>query len=442
MTVVTRTAVLALALCSAGDRLLGAQAPSPELTAANKRCAAVLKTRIPEIQNGSCAGLATYLADSISSRVRTSDPAWRPTPKDLQSTRAGGATAAGTPAQAEAVPGVRPTAVAAASLAAAGTDSGSKTITAISINPATLFGGADNAAAAKWSRFGDLTILVPLTAGAPSVAGLSYLGMRVRMNITGISAGDALLTEMTAVFGQVVQHTAELADAANKALLVLKTEDDVAKCVAAIETADLGTAPAACGGTLRVELPSKLFDQLRVAMEKVRDRADARYFGLDLRLDTGDPTLGAMAGNDVNSFAIGLAYGQRFLRPDPASTMSGVRLHLAAQHIEPKSDPKKVQWSAEGGAGFEISRMLQTDQYMQLSGGLEFRYSGRGGDADSAVAPNYMAFRAGLTIPIAGGTSLAVGFNAPMTGSVSPSLTVNFNWGLALSALAGSPASR
>jgi hypothetical protein len=354
----------------------------------------------------------------------------------VQSARSEGASATGTPAQAEAVPGVQPTAVAAASLSAAGTDSGSKTIAAISLNPATLFAGTDSATVAKWSRVGDFTLLVPLSKEAPGVAdvvGLRYLGVRGRLNLTGITEGDGLLSEMDDAFRGVLKQDQALLETVRAALLALPDEAAIKQCADALLNGEIGTAPAECKGAVEIDVSRATFNALLDKVRMVREKADAQYFGLDLRVDVGDPTLGASPDNDVTALSFGLAYGQRFLRAHASDVTSAVRMRLAARYTDPKHVPDGVLWAVEGGGGLELSRLLQSDQVAQFSAGLDFRYSGSDKVVRDRLQPNFLAARGGLTVPLVGGASVSLGLNAPITGDVSPSLTANFNWGMLLS---------
>jgi hypothetical protein len=411
---------------------------SAAVKAANGRCAtalATLSTRV-SMSAGNCAFLAAFLVDTLQARIRLTDPGSRPSPRTYQSTRAGSAVAAGTPGQAEAVPGVQPTALAAASISAAGTDSGSKAITAISLNPATLFGGSDSVFAAKWSRFADLTLLVPLDRkSATSAAGLSYFGLRSRINVTAISQGDQLLTSMLHTFTSILEAANDLNNQLLPLLLALDTQAKVEDCVRALMNADVGSAPAECGGRFKIAFPAELYGKLRAEIAHVREVADAHYFGLDLRFDTGDPTLGASPDRDVTSLAVGIAQGQRALGKRPTDAMIARRFYGAARYTKPKDTTKPVVWSGDAGIAFEVSRLVQADQYVQFSGGLLARVSSGEAAVRDKMQPNFLTLQTGLTIPLAGGSSLAVGFSAPLVGKVSPSLSVNFNWGLLLSAL-------
>ena len=428
-----REVMLALVALAGGPVAAWAQVRTAE--EANPDCAKVL-AELPGKFTGTCTTLSALLTTSILDKIRNSDEAPAVTPRLVQSVRSEGATATGTPAQAEAVPSIQPTAVAAASLAAAGTDSGSKTIAAISLNPATLFGGTDTATVAKWSRVGDFTLLVPLSKESPGVAdvvGLRYLGVRGRLNLTGITAGDGLLDEMDEAFRDVLRQDQALFETVRGALLALPNEAAMRQCADALLDGEVGAAPPACKGNVRIDVSRATFNALLDKVRLVREKADARYFGLDLRLDVGDPTLGADPDNDVTAFSFGLAYGQRFLRAHASDVTSAVRLRLAARYTDPKHVPDGVLWAVEGGGGLELSRLLQSDQFAQFSAGLDFRYSGSDEVVRDRLQPNFLAARGGLTVPLVGGASISLGLNAPLTGDVSPSLTANINWGLLLS---------
>jgi hypothetical protein len=212
----------------------------------------------------------------------------------------------------------------------------------------------------------------------------------------------------------------------------LPDEPTIQACLEAIRNAAVGAAPGQCQGRVKLESSAENYRALREAVTQIRERADARYFGVDLRLDVGDATLAASSDNDVTSFATGLSFGQRFLRAKSTDVMSAVRLRLAARYTEPRHIAHSVLWAVEGGGGMELSRLMLSDQVVQLSAGLDFRYSSSSKPAREQVQPNFTAFRAGFSIPVAGGTALSLGVTAPLTGKISPALTVNFNWGLLL----------
>ena len=54
--------------------------------------------------------------------------------------------------------------------------------------------------------------------------------------------------------------------------------------------------------------------QLRQELARIRRAADANYFGADIRMDFGDPTLGAVENARGRSFFAGLAAWSPLLR--------------------------------------------------------------------------------------------------------------------------------
>src|SRR6185369_6840517 len=115
-------------------------------------------------------------------------------PRDVQSTVAGNAAPAGTPAQTSAVPTIQPTALASATVAAVTQDSGSNAITSVSLNPLMLFSSTtDPDEIARITRLLDITVFFP--AGGPDDnkdGRLDYAGARIRVNLTATSQSDAL----------------------------------------------------------------------------------------------------------------------------------------------------------------------------------------------------------------------------------------------------------
>lgn len=375
-------------------------------------------------------------AQELFIKRRAADTALAITPRKLQSTRSGEAVPAGVPGQADAVPTVQPTSLAAANIAAAGTDSGTKAIVALSINPITIFGNGDSAAVARWSRFADLTVLVPLTNGALlSESKLEYFGLRARVNITGLNEGDGLLRDVTAAFDEARKIENDLAVQAAAAFRLLPDSTAIVACAKAIREAMWGDRPEACRGEVVVGLGDAARKRLQESLARAREKADARYFGLDLRFDTGDPTLGGDSTKDVTSLQAGLAFGRRYLGQRTQGTALAIQGRLGGRYLKPKVKPDSVTWAFEGALGFEASRLITIDQAVRFTSGLEFRYSNKPNSVAKRLQTDYLALRGSVTVPIVSGTSVSVGFVAPMVGDLSPSLSVNFNWGLLLASL-------
>jgi hypothetical protein len=165
-------------------------------------------------------------------------------------------------------------------------------------------------------------------------------------------------------------------------------------------------------------------------MADARAEADSKYFGLDLRFDFGDPTLGAVANARATSIDVGLAWGQQFLGAHPTEASIGLKARGGARYTH-LSDIEGTSYAFDGGFGFEGRRPLEQGQLITASTGFEFRYGGEDG-AEEQLQTNYTVFRAALAVPLAGMTGLTLAVAAPIDGPISPALSVSFNWGLLL----------
>ena len=425
-----RRGYLAVLLVGALPATLRAQDPAREA-----ECASVLQRlfAITAAARSQCQQLATKLVtdqvEAWDARViKGSIP-----PGVLQPKGEGEAQPAGSPAQTEAVPTVQPTGLASASVAVAGSQAGTDAITSVSLNPAILFGGSDQERVAKWSRFSDVTLFFPITDAGNNAAGaLDYFGVRLRVNMTGLTVGDELLKDAVAAFRDALGAEGKLI---GRLTPVLQATTSVERCALAIQQSGFGERAGDCDSDFVIELSPTVHERLRDRLAAARKKADSRYLGLDLRLDTGDPTLGAVPGSDVTALQAGVAFGRRFLRNDIHTTTIGVRSRLGARYIEPALPGADVTWALDGGFGFEAGRLLETDQDLRLTGGLEFRYSNSSEAERAALQTDFLTFRMSLNLPLAGGAGLAVGLSAPVAGDVDPSLTFNVNWGVLLPGL-------
>jgi hypothetical protein len=373
-----------------------------------------------------CDALAGWLVDTLATRISA------PPTGALQSRRAGEASAAGTTAQTEAVPSVQPTALASASLGVAGSDAGTDALTSISLNPAALLAGIDPESAAKWGRFSDVTLYFPVTDAGDVERRLDYFGARVRINMTGIDDGDAILEQATAAFNETLRAETMLFQELKPAL---KGATNLEQCVRGIMESEPGDEPGGCGGDLTLSLSPQAYRELRERFAEAREKADERYLGLDLRVETGDPTLGAVADADLTALQAGIAFGRRFLQPNVYAPTLGVRTRLGLRYTDPRDPGLDVTWALDGGLGFDASRLLPTDQYLRLSGGFEFRFSNSDESEQEPLQTDMLTFRGSLSVPVVSGASLAIGFATPVVGDTPTSLTFNVDWGLLLPGL-------
>jgi hypothetical protein len=390
----------------------------------------VTMTAMPLLEGDTCQQLATVVVSRITERVNTGRLDTLLPAGALQSRRVGAASPAGSPAQGEAVPGVQPTSLAAASLGVAGTDAGTEALTSVSLNPALLFGSSDAASMAKWGRFADVTVYFPVTdAGVTTQGELDYFGLRARINLTGLSQGGALYQEALGAFRTTLGNEGRLV---GRLTAALRSAPDVGACVKAVGAASFRDRVPACGGDFSIELSEDDYDALRDALSAAREKADARFFGLDLRFETGDPTLGSTPGAEVTALQAGLAIGRRFRQPSPTATCVAFRSRLGMRFTDPKGSGADATWAADGGLGLDVSRMLNPDQFVTLTGGFEFRYSDSEPSERAALQTDVLAFRGSLTVPLVGSSALTVGFGTAVAGEMDTNLTFLMNWGLML----------
>lgn len=353
--------------------------------------------------------------------------------RDLQPGYTQRAALAGTPAQGQAIPGVQPAGVAAGTIAAVGTDAGNDAIAALGLNPAILFIGDEiSRRLAQYSRFADLTVFVPVSklTGTDSTTAvdkdkLRYFGARLRLNFAGISSGsqvwDSARTLTKRWISRAGRNQIRMAT-------VLANAPNLSGCAEALIANNAVASQSNCGEPVTFEVDTTEARQLRSELVRVRQAADARYFGADVRFDVGDPTMGAVEDAAGTFLFAGLSYGRR-LAGDAAASY-GSRLRLGARHAK-LDNLAESEFAVEGGLGFELARRVES-QEINASTGLEFRYGNAKSDLNDRFQSDYVMVRASLLLPVTTGNSLSLNFGTPIAGGVSPTLSVNFNWGLLL----------
>ncbi|MFQ5569253.1 MAG: hypothetical protein ACE5G0_06235 [Rhodothermales bacterium] len=389
-------------------------------------------------QDLTCFELAAFIVDSFASRLYLGVAEEQTIPRDLQSSAPQGAATGGSPAQDEAIPSVQPLALAGGSIAAVGTDAGAHAITALTLNPSLFFFNSDaKEAVAKFSRFTDVTFFFPVDELDQNDDGkVDYFGVRARVNINSFSQGSEIMQKARSLFASLVQQETELAD---KISNVLETAPDVEKCANAYIAGQ--NTEQACKGTVSISLDETQYEALREQLQAAREEADAFYYGIDLRFDFGDPTLGEVPGADGTALFGGIAIGKRFVNTSLSS--GGIRGRLGIRYVDQddfidstnvdKVNPVKgeTNFALEGGFGFELMKAFQ-QQPIRLSGGFEFRLGDPPNDMDEEFQTNYLLFRASLNIPVTSSNSLSLSVGAPLIGEVTPTLSVNVNWALLL----------
>lgn len=426
--------------------LVATLATSSEALAQNEdACKAVLDARMPghATTEQFCFALAGFIFTRLSGpevpeifkpdAARVADIFSQ---RDLQSRSPQSPELSGTPAQGHAVPGVQPSGVAAGTIAALGTRAGQDAIAALSVNPAVLF-LAETASEqlARLSRLADVTVFIPVSGiiadtqpGGTSDRGkLRYFGARVRLNFTGASAGSAVWAEADRLLKQRIASSAKTTTAIED---LLRTTSNPRACADTLLDAPTDEAVTmACGAPFGFTPDMAGARALRQALTTVRREADAKYFGADIRFDFGDPTLGDVEDARGRSIFAGLAVGRRFNGRGASTT--GVRARLGLRHAKLDSSDE-AEFAGEGGVGIELSRYVASDE-VNLSAAFEFRFGNAPDNLTDQFQTNFTMLRGSVSLPITTGNSLSINVGAPLSGSVSPIFSVNFNWGLLLS---------
>ena len=361
-----------------------------------------------------CKTWVILVSDRLQPEPAT-DPG--PTKAELQPTppRAGGDQ--GEPGSADPIGTLNTVGLAGATFSLVATEAGTRSLTAISVNPAGL-SASDPETFARWSRFADLTLLVPidLDTGQASGDGLDYVGLRLRMNFLGVPEGEEAFRQAKARIRAVYAQDQALQ---NAYLALLKGAPDFGDCAAAL----LRNAPdreRVCGGRLPDPTSLEAAEAARkAAMRTIREDADRTYFGLDLSADLGRAA-STTTSTAVDGFALNVALAAGHRVTGIWSLQASGGLHYF--------DP-----AAAGPASFAIEGGLAASAQWRIADGRQvlFRFGGQGryvvDNEETRLEPDFVDLRAGFSVPVSESTNLAIGVAVPVTQGedAGPRLTVS-----------------
>ncbi len=424
--------------------VLSATAVAPLAAQSESECREVsieLGVAGAESARRACQNLANFLrvaspavqnAAELITRPGARSPATVFSEREFQQHNPSAASLAGSLAQSDATSSVATTALASGSVAMVGSEAGSDALVALGLNPAVVFlTHGPSESLAKYSRLFDLSAFVPVTdvtSGAPDSSGLDYIGLRMRLNWFGIQAGDALWSKADSLIdGWLSQGGRDV----QKILDLLRGAPDLEACARDLAQ---DAAPSAttedCGGPLELGVDEDEARELGAQLDSIRASLDSDYFGADVRLDVGDPTLGAVDGASGTYLFAGLAYGRRLSGGTPGATSVGIRLRAGARHAS-LDDTSVSAMAFEGGAGLEISRALG-EQQVSAAVGMDLRYGADPGATDAQLQTNFAVLRSSLVIPVTDANSVSIALGVPIDGDLSSYLSVTFNWSLLL----------
>ena len=335
---------------------------------------------------------------------------------------------------------IEPVEAAGGSLAAVGTDRGAGAVAAIAINPSIFFVDPSNTEqVARWSRFTDVTLLVPASdlgeddgdgGEADDDEGMDYVGIRWGLNFTGLERGSKLHQAVVDAYNRFLRAGTGRTQVIRDLLLALPSEN-LEACVRVLTQAQSLDADATrqmtqtCGGAPVATDPA-IIAGLREEIEKARVQADSRYFGLDLRADFGNLTLAGVDTVSGTSIFAGVGWGRRSVRNTEAAT--GVRAHGGVRYWDNEGADEDENVAVEGGIAFEAIRFYNF-QRLTAVGGLDLQY--RTGGVDDGEEETSINLRGSLNIPITGTASVSVNLAAPVKGERrGPVLSIKGNWRL------------
>lgn len=441
-------ALVALALLSL-NQAWSQDATEEERT--NRRCYNALLLIQPDL--GAYRQETKYcfrLADDIATQILLLDSnplGYQPTPRDYQPVTGQRVGAGGSLAQDEAVPSVQPLALAGAVIGAQGTEGGTSSIAGFTLNPmmfsTSMSGDDDEQRIARFSRFMDASVLLPVDgADANKDGALDYFGLRVRMNVHGLFKGGELVDEIKGMLRGIAQRQGELSE---EILEILENAPDCEKCAEALYAGRMDEL--VCGPGRTSPQSEKLILALKKKIATLRNEMDASYYGLDLRYDAGDPSLGSTPGASGRGMFAAFAIGKTLSQTTDSKSGWRVRLGLRQFDQDDWTDSSALnpvdssvvyekkagvaEFQVDGAAGLEFTKTMSS-QVLALSVGAEFRMSGSAKEMSEALQTNYLLLRVALSIPISDSNTVSVSYAKPLLGAVSQVLTVNYGWNLLL----------
>jgi hypothetical protein len=157
------------------------------------------------------------------------------------------------------------------------------------------------------------------------------------------------------------------------------------------------------------------------AIAKARREADAYYFGLDVRFDTGDPTGDVVIGDKGTHFLGGLAGGVRIPQGklwDWELRGRGAFDYFRSRDVAAGPDPLPVNSFDWGLALIFSGRMKEEAKHrLALGAGLEGRHAkGKGPEVDLAPT-NYANVNLMVVVPAIDGGDLGLAVKIPVRDS-------------------------
>lgn len=358
-----------------------------------------------------------FLARDVYDRLRQPSATMQPSAGTVINPLAPTSGATGSPGQIGAAPNSAPASTSSVSLGLAGTPAGPRLLASLSFNPLAVASVDNSLAFAQWSRFWDVSILVPMDPVSQNVdwGVADYVGIRSRLNLIGPAAGEAAYQNALEAYSAFLKDAGGFLEDVTQALRATdRAHRDVGACAQAIESNDDAMMTLACSK----KVPS-LASFLDASMQEWKrsgalvNKKDLYTFGLDLRVDVGDPTFShAQPATSMMAGVAGSAGSERV-------SLNG----RVAVYYRYGWQSKQALWALDGALALGSNASVG-EQRMNFSLGAEGRYAPADPGNIALYGSNYLAILVGTTVPVAGAGSLGVGLTLPIIGNRSPQLAL------------------
>jgi hypothetical protein len=313
----------------------------------------------------------------------------------------------GSLAQLDPVEALQPITVAGGAIALSGTRSGTKGIGTITINPLALAAAPADVIS---GRVLDLAVSAPFDLDQGSSQGQQYVSVRFRVNLMAPFSADPLQAKVTKWLAAEGRHADDLEEVFQRTASVRRCAEYVARTN--------HVSKEACGEDLSNDEVAAARAAAYADIDDARRAADRHYLGLDIRLDTGDPTGSDIVGDDGTHLLGGLGAGARLSQG--ARWGWELRGRVAADYFESRGDglspPPEPVYSVDWGAAFILSGRLDSKpkQRMAFGVGLEGRHAGNNREDAGETPTNYAYLNLMTVVPALSGGDLGLAISVPL----------------------------
>jgi hypothetical protein len=332
----------------------------------------------------------------------------------------------GTVGQDEPVESLQPISLAGGAFTLAGTRAGSRGVATVTLNPLALGDPKDAVA----GRLFDLTVTAPFALDGSSDQNLRFIGVRARINATAPISAKPLNDALTAYYAKSGKVTIDLSS-------VLSQAPNLEACAQSIMTTK-AVSKDACGSAIANDPETaKLLASSIAAVAAAREEADRYYFGLDARLDAGDPTGTLITGDKGTRLQGALAGGLHINQGDSWKfQLRGYAGgdYFRGQDLVAGARPDPV-FSVDWGGALILAGTVKgsTDkQPISLGIGVQGRNAKSNAAADAAPT-NFINLNLMAVVPAAGGADTGIAASIPLLDSKIPQgVIISFSTDLGL----------